>query len=208
MSEEKACYICSSTKFVDDHHFDCQEGKLSPETVLLCRRCHRTYHDLGVDYFDDEYLGKAIELENRRREIHNANLEYFEKERAARAAQWPLNRMLKEPITPLPLLKREDIRRSKHFNKTHGLKEKREGKGSMTPAFNNFHPPRGEPLCGQQWVDDHLYDLMDWVPRIEIIHPDLHLTVDIDSKKKLRDVIKAIRGLKCQSSKNTTTTSG
>lgn len=210
MSEKRVCYICPSTKFVDAHHIDCLEGKLSPETVPLCRRCHRTYHDLGVDYFDDEYLDKAIELENRRREIHNANLEYFEKKRAARAAQWPRNPMLKEPITPLLLLKREDIRRSKHFNKTHGLPEtaeQKEQKGSRTPMFT-FRFPHGEPLCGQQWVQDHLYDLMDWVPKIEIIHPDLHLTADINSKKELRDVIKAIRGLKRRNSKNTAATSG
>lgn len=184
----KACYICPSTKFVDDHHIDCWEGKLSPETAPLCRRCHRTYHDLGVNYFDDEYLDKTIELENRRREIYNANLEYFEKERAARAP-W------KKPITPLPLLKRDDIKRSDYFNKKHGLPETKERRGSMTPAFT-FHLPHGEPLCGWDWVHAHLYDLLDWVPRIEIITPDLHLVADINSKKKLGDVIKTIRGLK------------
>jgi hypothetical protein len=197
MTEEKTCYTCNkSKKFVDDHHIDCCEGKLSPETVPLCRRCHRTYHDLGVDYFDDEYLDKAIELENRRREIYNANLKYFEKERAARAAQFPWNPMLKKPKTPLPFLKREDIKRSDYFNKKHGLPETHEGKGSRTPAFKDFHLPCGEPLCGWDWVHEHLYDLMDWVPRIEIITPDLHLAVDINSKKKLGDVVKAIRGLK------------
>jgi hypothetical protein len=194
--DQKVCFICPSTKFVDDHHVDCCEGKLSPETVPLCRRCHRTYHDLGVDYFDDEYLDKAIELENRRREIYNANLEYFKKVRAARTAQSPWNPMLKKPITPLPLLKREDIKRSDYFNKKHGLPKTQETKGSRTPAFNNFHLPHGEPLCGWPWVYEHKYDLLDWVPRIEIITPDLHLAVDINSKKKLRDVVKAIRGLK------------
>lgn len=193
---EQLCYICNKSKrLIDDHHIDCCEGKLSQETVPLCRRCHRTFHDLGVDYFDDEYLDKAIELKNRYREIYNANLEHFEKERAARAAQFPWNQMLKKPITPLPLLKREDVRRSDYFNKTHGLPQTKETKGSRTPAFN-FHLPRGEPLCGWPWVNEHLYDLMDWVPRIEIIHPSLHLTADIDSEKKLRDVVKAIRGLK------------
>jgi hypothetical protein len=95
-------------------------------------------------------------------------------------------------------------------NKTHGLSEtaeQKERKAIMTPAFT-FHLPHGEPLCGQQWVDDHLYDLIDWVPRIEITSPNLHLTVEIDSKKKMGDVVKAMRGLKCQNSKNTTTTSG
>ena len=179
----KACYICPSTKFVDSHHVDCQEGKLSPEMAPLCRRCHRTFHDLGVDYFDDEYLDKVIELENRRRQI--------------------VYDSLKDPTKPLVLLKREDIKRSDYFNKKHGLpetKEAKEKKGSKaTRDFEKaflFNLPRGVPLCGQQWVRDHMYDLMDWVPRIEIIHPDLHLTADIDSKQKLKDVIKAIRGLK------------
>jgi len=71
------CYICgkeSAPAQTDKHHIDCAHGDLSDETVLLCRRCHRTYHDLGVEWFDDEYLDKAIEIENRRREITYANL--------------------------------------------------------------------------------------------------------------------------------------
>lgn len=188
MTEEKACYICPSNKHVDDHHVDCCEGKLSPETVPLCRRCHRTFHDLGVEYFDDEYLDKAIELENRRREIQRAH-----------AHDNIIPRVPFRFTAQLQPMKREDIKRSAYFNKKHGLPEtaeQKETKGSRTPAFNNFHLPHGEPLCGQQWVHDHMYDLLDWVPRIEIIHPDLHLTVDINSKKKLTDVIKTIRGLK------------
>ena len=192
MTDEKTCYICQSTKYVDDHHYDCQEGALSPETVPLCRRCHRTYHDLGVEWFEDEYLDKAIEIENKRRAIYNANLEYFEKERAARAAQFPWSPWLKKPITPLPLLKREDIQRTAYFNKKHGLPQKNKEKGSRTPPFT-FHLPHGEPLCGWEWVNEHLYDLMCWVPRIEIIGPNFHLTADIDSEKKLKDVVKAIR---------------
>lgn len=171
----KACFICPSNKYVDNHHIDCEEGKISPETVPLCRRCHRTFHDLGVEYFDDEYLDKAIELENRRRQI--------------------VYDSLKNPVQSLVLLKREDIRRSGYFNKTHGLRETKERKGSQTPPFP-FHLPRGEPLCGWDWVNAHLYDLMDWVPRIEIIHPDLQLAVDIHSKKELKDIVKAIRGLR------------
>jgi len=95
------CYICNSNRFVDNHHYDCKEGKISPETVMLCRRCHRTYHDMGVEWFDDEFLDKAIAIENRRRKILYANL--------------------KEPIKPLELLKREDIRRSDYWNKIHGI---------------------------------------------------------------------------------------
>jgi hypothetical protein len=81
-------------------------------------------------------------------------------------------------------------------NEVDTLPETHEGKGSRTPAFKDFHLPCGEPLCGWDWVHEHLYDLIDWVPRIEIITPDLQLAVDINSKKKLGDVVKAIRGLK------------
>lgn len=96
------CYICNSDKFVDDHHYDCQEGKLSPETVSLCRRCHRTYHDLGVEWFDDEYLDKAIEIENKRREI----------------------------LGKLPM-RREDVRRSDYWNKIHNVTPKKK-RGKVT----------------------------------------------------------------------------
>lgn len=114
------CYICDSDRFVDGHHYDCEEGKLSPEVVPLCRRCHRTYHDLGVDYFEDDYLDKVIEIENKRREIRNANLVKFNEERLTEAIKSPWNSMLRKPLIPLSPLKREDIRRSTYWNKTHG----------------------------------------------------------------------------------------
>lgn len=102
--EIKRCYICGSDKFVDDHHYDCREGKLSPETVPLCRRCHRTYHDLGVEWFEDEYLDKAIEIENKRKEIRNS---------------------AKGVVNPFPLIKREDIKRSSYWNKIHNMPPKK-----------------------------------------------------------------------------------
>ena len=105
------CYICLVDKQIDSHHIDCREGKLSPETVPFCRRCHRTYHDLGVEWFDDEYLDKTIEVENKRRQIVYAHL---------------LN-SVEEPsqVKPLQLLKREDIKRSDYWNKIHGVLPKR-----------------------------------------------------------------------------------
>ncbi len=75
MAEQK-CYVCSSDRFVDDHHYDCLRGRLSPETVPLCRRCHRSYHWPGVDCFEDEYLDRIIEIENKRREIWKAKKGY------------------------------------------------------------------------------------------------------------------------------------
>lgn len=137
MTEGKTCYICSSNKYVDDHHYDCREGKLSPETVPLCRRCHRTYHNFGVDWFDDEYLDKAIELENRRRQIVYASL--------------------KNPVNPLELLKREDIRRSAYWNKQHGIPTSRLGK--MRPSKKiPFRIPNSPAICGDDWLKAHLED--------------------------------------------------
>jgi len=99
------CEICGSNRFVDAHHYDCKEGKISPETIKLCRRCHRTYHDRGIEWFDDDKIDKAIEIENRRREIVYSNLV--------------------NPIKPLILLKREDIQRSDYWNKIHGIHKHR-----------------------------------------------------------------------------------
>lgn len=116
------CYICDSEHFVDDHHYDCCEGKLSPETVPLCRRCHRTYHGLGVGWFEDEYLDKAIEIENKRREIHRANSH-------------------KAEARPKPAMTREDITRSNYFNKVHGItKQKKKG-------IKQDSQQEGEQLC-------------------------------------------------------------
>lgn len=175
----KNCYICGGDKFVDGHHVDCQEGELSPEKEPLCRRCHRTFHDLGVDWFDDEFLDKAIELENRRREIVYSSLV--------------------NPVKPLELLKRENINRSSYFNKTHGIKVAKgtvDNKGTMTPVFS-FHLPHGEPLCGWDWVHAHLYDLMDWVPRIEVIISGIPLlSTDIYNAKELKETVKALGGLR------------
>lgn len=164
---EATCWVCSSNKFIDDHHYDCKEGKLSPEKVPLCRRCHRTYHDLGINYFEDEYLDKAIEIENKRREI----------------------------LGQQPLLKREDIRRSDYWNKIHGIKPEHPlpKKGKVFPGFQM---PHGEPLCGWEWLHRHTFDLIGWVPRIEIIHPNFKVVMDIDDTKKLKDAVKVLRGLK------------
>ena len=142
LTENKTCCICSSNKHVDDHHYDCLYGMLSPETVPLCRRCHRTYHDLGVDYFDDEYLDKAIELENRRRKIHNCNIEYLKE---------------KGLLNLLPALKREDIRRSAYWYRQHGISTSRLGKGRPSKGMS-FRIPNSPALCGEDWLREHLED--------------------------------------------------
>lgn len=130
MTRKIICWICPSDKFVDDHHIDCCGGELSPETVPLCRRCHRTYHDLGVEWFDDEYLDKAIEIENRRRAIYG-----------------------------LAPMRREDVRRSDYWNKTHGVKiDKGGAKEDIIIRAMTARLPNGTPLCGWDWVKEHMND--------------------------------------------------
>ncbi len=68
------CYICGSIRFVDNHHYDKQEGRISPDTVPLCRRCHRTYHDWGLGSFSPDTLTRALEVENKRRMIYHLPL--------------------------------------------------------------------------------------------------------------------------------------
>ncbi len=115
------CEICGSEEFIDAHHYDCKEGKLSSETINLCRRCHRTYHDRGIEWFDDEYLDKAIAMENKGREIINANLEKLNQDRLAERLKFPSYPWLKESLLPVLPLRREDIQRSHYWNKIHGV---------------------------------------------------------------------------------------
>lgn len=122
----KICEICGSDRFVDAHHYDCKEGKLSAETIMLCRRCHRTYHDRGIEWFDDEKIDKAIEIENKRREIRNAHLEELNQDRLVGVTKFPYYSWLRKPILPESLLRREDIVRSDYWNKIHGVKKHRQ----------------------------------------------------------------------------------
>lgn len=49
----------------------------------------------------------------------------------------------------------------------------------------------------------HLYDLLGWVPRIEIRHPGFEFTMDIDNAAKLKETVKVLRGLKHETIKRT-----
>jgi len=134
------CYICQEEQPIDNHHIDCAHGEISDETEPLCRRCHRTYHDLGVEWFDDEYLDKAIEIENRRREITYANL--------------------KDPVIPLHLLERKDIKRSDYWNKTHHIEEQpKQRKAIEQPEdiVQRFIRLCMAPLCGWDWLQRYAF---------------------------------------------------
>lgn len=125
---EYSCYICGRIEvLIDNHHVDCDHGAISKETVPLCRRCHRTYHDLGLEWFDDEFLDRALEIKNKWRAIYG-----------------------------IPPMKREDVKRSPYWNKIHGIKEEgaeREPE-TVNPALRLIN--RGlEPLCGWDWLHEH-----------------------------------------------------
>ena len=95
--EEKVCYICGSSIFIDDHHIDLQYGKISSVTVPLCRRCHYTigmYN--GIHMFNDDLLDKAIEV-------------------------WNMTQLL----LGRPLMTRENINRSNYWNKQHNITKKK-----------------------------------------------------------------------------------
>lgn len=133
------CFICSSDKFVDEHHYDCKEGKLSPEKVPLCRRCHRTYHDWGIGAFSPDTTDKALEVENKRREILRS---------------LPIGH---PSYRNLPPMKPEDVKRSDYWYKKHKiappsrLVAKKHFRGIL------FRIPTN-PLCGEDWLKAHLAD--------------------------------------------------
>jgi hypothetical protein len=121
----KLCYICATTKHLDNHHVDCQHGAVSPDTVLLCRRCHRTYHNCGIEWFDDELLDRAIELENMHR---------------------------KAVSSPKRLLEKKDIIRSDYWYKKHGVKRP---KPIYVMLSSLVRPGIVEPLCGWAWLEEN-----------------------------------------------------
>lgn len=112
------CEICGSDKFVDAHHYDCKEGKISSETINLCRRCHRTYHDRGIEWFDDEFIDKAIEIENKFRVIHNTTLQ-----RKESVSHRYIDGLYDKELQPT---ERGDIIRSDYWNKIHGISKRRQ----------------------------------------------------------------------------------
>ena len=95
--EEKACHICGSSVFIDDHHYDLKYGEISQETVPLCRRCHHTIGMWnGIHMFDDAILDKAIEVWN-----------------------------MTQTLLKRPLMTRENIKRSNYWNKQHNITKKK-----------------------------------------------------------------------------------
>ena len=139
MNKDKVCYICDSDRFVDGHHYDCEEGRLSPEKVPLCRRCHTTYHNWGVGAFSPNTTDKALEVENKRREILRS---------------LPVSH---PSYRNLPPMKLEDVKRSGYWYKKHNI--------APPTRLGRKEPSRGiplripsTPLCGEEWLKVHLLD--------------------------------------------------
>ena len=129
------CFICGSENHIDNHHYDCCYGQVSPETVPLCRRCHTSYHVWGVGCFAPQDTAKALEVENRRREILRS---------------LPADHIR---YKDLPELHPEDVEHSDYWYKKHGIK-----KPHTIPDKEVFRLSCGIPLCGKEWLAVHLKD--------------------------------------------------
>jgi len=89
----------------------------------------------------------------------------------------------------------KNIKRSNYWYKKHGIKREHPLRPKKDKVFPSLQLPF-EPLSGWQWVNEHLNDLKDWVPRIEVTGPGLKLSMEVDNATKLKEAIKAIRVMK------------
>ena len=146
MTEGKQCSVCSSNRFVDDHHYDCRGGELSPETLPLCRRCHQTYHIWGISAFSPDTTEKALVIENRRREIlHSLPPDHPQRRRAQYLGE----------LSPLKL---EDVRHSRYWYRKWGIKPPRKEKERVFTQKMLFRLPMSPALCGEEWLCQHQKD--------------------------------------------------
>ncbi len=183
MSEK--CYICPSTTALDDHHIDCMHGELSPETVPLCRRCHRTYHDLGLEWFEDEFLDKAIELENRRREIINSKK--FTPPYPGISVPYSLRN-----VSPLPMVDKAEViaNRSDYWYEKHGLHKPARTKREISVSGRNSDGYLGrgrryqgcmEPLCGKEWLANAL-SISELLISVKLFNQNQSMTIIYDGR--------------------------
>lgn len=100
------CYICGSDRFVENHHCDCQRGKISSLTVPLCKRCHRSYHIWGVGCFSPGTTLRAVEVENVTRRIYGeAPMSMADVERSSYwRKKWGIRKALKPKPIKQPFL--------------------------------------------------------------------------------------------------------
>ncbi len=144
ITSDLRCWICNSDNHIDNHHYDCLRGVLSPETVPLCRRCHQTYHIWGVGAFSPDTTEKALEVENKRRDILRSLPPDHPQYRRA------------EHLGTLSPLKLEDVKRSGYWYRKWGIKPPR--KERIREKAVRFTLPKWPPLCGEDWLREHLKD--------------------------------------------------
>ena len=169
------CFICGSENHIDNHHYDCCHGQVSAETVPLCRRCHRTYHDLGLEWFDDEFLDRAIELENRRRAILDKVV--TKQKLSPPYPGLPVPYRLRNLTPPFPTVCKEEAMagRSDYWYEKHGIKPPKVEQ--KKPSKVEQKKPPKVPLCGAEWLAAHLKD--HTIEEIEA----LGIQVSADGKK-------------------------
>lgn len=60
--EEKRCFLCDSTKNIEEHHIDWHhKSNIAGNKMYLCKRCHTELHKVG-------YLSR-LELEKIRKKV-------------------------------------------------------------------------------------------------------------------------------------------
>lgn len=132
---------------MDNHHYDCLGGKLSPETVPLCRRCHQTYHVWGIGAFSPDTTEKALAVENKRREILRSLPPDHPQYR--RASYLGI-------LSPLRL---EDVRHARYwYKKWHVTPPRKEKVKTEAVSEMSLKMPNSPPLCGDDWLNKHLND--------------------------------------------------
>jgi len=114
--------------------------------VPLCRRCLRTYHDGGVGAFSPDTTEKALEVENKRREIlRSLPPDHPQYHRA-------------EHLGILSPLKLEDVKRSRYWYKKWGIKPPRKERVKAEAAAGIPFRIMSNPLCGLAWLSEHRRD--------------------------------------------------
>ena len=119
-----------------------------------------------MGWFDDEFLDKILEIDNRYR-----------------------------VLLGLSPRRREDIKRSEYYCKVHGIKLQKIPKASTySTATIELPTIHAEPLCGWDWIHAHLHDEYP-EPTMGLLYDgELVATVTgSDKRGRVRSVLKRIK---------------
>jgi len=98
-----------------------------------------TYHVWGVGSFSPDTTEKALEVENKRREILRS---------------LPVGHPERRDLPPMKL---DDVSRSRYWYKKHGIAPPPLGRKERSGVVP-FKIPNNPPLCGEDWLKAHLKD--------------------------------------------------